>query len=126
MTLRTVLLSIQALLNSPEPNDPQDAVVAKQHLSDPTLFKITAQFWAMHYAQAPGTKDAVMLAKLKQVIDMGVSSVSEAQSGSVAVVSGGRAVGSVVPGVGRGQGDRVYIQLNRQRTPVYDSAALIV
>ena len=30
MTLRTVLLSIQALLASPEPDDPQDAVVANQ------------------------------------------------------------------------------------------------
>ena len=30
MTLRTVLLSVQALLSRPEPDDPQDAVVAQQ------------------------------------------------------------------------------------------------
>ena len=30
MSLRTVLLSIQALLAAAEPSDPQDAVVAKQ------------------------------------------------------------------------------------------------
>jgi len=30
MTLRTVLLSIQALLSAAEPDDPQDAVVAAQ------------------------------------------------------------------------------------------------
>ena len=30
MTLRTVVLSIQALLTSPQPDDPQDAVVAQQ------------------------------------------------------------------------------------------------
>lgn len=30
MTLRTVLLSLQSLLSSAEPDDPQDAVVAKQ------------------------------------------------------------------------------------------------
>ena len=30
MTLRTVLLSLQALLAAPEPDDPQDAVVARQ------------------------------------------------------------------------------------------------
>ena len=30
MTLRTVLLSIQVLLSAAEPDDPQDAVVAKQ------------------------------------------------------------------------------------------------
>jgi len=74
MTLRTVLLSIQALLNSPEPNDPQDAVVAKQCLSNPSMFKATARFWAQHYANACGVKDATMQQKLKQIIDMGVSS----------------------------------------------------
>ncbi|PIO26357.1 hypothetical protein AB205_0132780 [Aquarana catesbeiana] len=31
MTLRTVLLSLQALLAAAEPDDPQDAVVANQH-----------------------------------------------------------------------------------------------
>ena len=30
MTLRTVLLSLQSLLSSAEPDDPQDAVVAAQ------------------------------------------------------------------------------------------------
>ena len=30
MTLRTVLLSLQALLAAAEPDDPQDAVVARQ------------------------------------------------------------------------------------------------
>ena len=34
MTLRTVLLSIQALLASPEPDDHQDAVVANQVFQD--------------------------------------------------------------------------------------------
>ena len=33
MTLRTVLLSIQALLQAAEPDDPQDAVVARYALS---------------------------------------------------------------------------------------------
>lgn len=30
LTLKTALLSLQALLSAPAPNDPQDAVVAKQ------------------------------------------------------------------------------------------------
>lgn len=30
LTLKTALLSVQALLSSPEPDDPQDAVVAQQ------------------------------------------------------------------------------------------------
>lgn len=42
LTLRTVLLSIQALMCSPEPKDPQDAVVAKQYMSNPALFKVCA------------------------------------------------------------------------------------
>ncbi|KAK6020064.1 hypothetical protein OSTOST_14288, partial [Ostertagia ostertagi] len=41
LTLRTVLLSIQALMCSPEPKDPQDAVVAKQYMSNPGLFKFS-------------------------------------------------------------------------------------
>ncbi|KHJ84228.1 ubiquitin--protein ligase, partial [Oesophagostomum dentatum] len=43
LTLRTVLLSIQALMCSPEPKDPQDAVVAKQYMSNPALFKARDQ-----------------------------------------------------------------------------------
>ena len=31
MTLRTVLLSLVVLLSAPEPDDPQDAVVARQY-----------------------------------------------------------------------------------------------
>lgn len=32
LTLKTALLSLQALLSAPEPDDPQDAVVAQQVL----------------------------------------------------------------------------------------------
>jgi len=38
MTLRTVLLSLQALLSSPEPDDPQDAVVATQFKENFQMF----------------------------------------------------------------------------------------
>ena len=34
---------MQALLSSPQPDDPQDAVVAKQYLSDRKLFERTAR-----------------------------------------------------------------------------------
>lgn len=33
LTLKTALLSLQALLSTPEPDDPQDAVVAQQVIS---------------------------------------------------------------------------------------------
>lgn len=37
MTLRTVMLSIQALLTAAEPDDPQDAVVARQYKVIPSF-----------------------------------------------------------------------------------------
>ncbi|XP_067892662.1 ubiquitin-conjugating enzyme E2Kb (UBC1 homolog, yeast) isoform X2 [Heterodontus francisci] len=53
MTLRTVLLSLQALLAAAEPDDPQDAVVAQQYKQNPEMFKQTARLWAHVYAGAP-------------------------------------------------------------------------
>ncbi|XP_020607963.1 ubiquitin-conjugating enzyme E2 K-like, partial [Orbicella faveolata] len=50
MTLRTVLLSIQALLSAAEPDDPQDAVVAKQFKENPDIYWKTAKYWAEVYA----------------------------------------------------------------------------
>ncbi|XP_068617348.1 ubiquitin-conjugating enzyme E2-22 kDa [Battus philenor] len=53
LTLRTVLLSIQALLSAAEPNDPQDAVVAKQYRENLLLFTLTAKHWTNIYAGGP-------------------------------------------------------------------------
>lgn len=53
MSLRTVLLSIQALLASPEPDDPQDAVVASQFKSFRKAFDRTAKHWSAVYANGP-------------------------------------------------------------------------
>ncbi len=50
MTLRTVLLSIQALLGAAEPDDPQDAVVAKQYKEYPDIFRKTARHWTSIHA----------------------------------------------------------------------------
>ncbi|PFX34352.1 Ubiquitin-conjugating enzyme E2 K [Stylophora pistillata] len=50
MTLRTVLLSIQALLSAAEPDDPQDAVVARQYKEHPEVYWRTAKHWAEEYA----------------------------------------------------------------------------
>lgn len=51
MTLRTVLLSLQALLAAAEPDDPQDAVVAKQFKDSPDMFIFTARHWSQVYAK---------------------------------------------------------------------------
>jgi len=71
MTLRTVLLSIQALLASPEPDDPQDAVVAQQYKEQPDAFLKTAKYWTKTYADGEGELDNECLNKLKQLTDMG-------------------------------------------------------
>nr|ANN11960.1 ubiquitin-conjugating enzyme [Puccinia helianthi] len=52
LTLKTTLVSLQSLLCSPEPNDPQDAEVAKVYLSDRCKFEQTARHWTQMYAGA--------------------------------------------------------------------------
>jgi len=52
LTLKSSLLSVQSMLECPEPNDPQDAEVAKQYLSDRAEFNKTARQWAVAYAGA--------------------------------------------------------------------------
>merc|ERR1712025_607893 len=71
MTLRTVLLSLQALLAAPEPDDPQDAVVARQYSDNFNAFKLTAQHWATAYAGASYTNPDYET-KLRRLKDMGV------------------------------------------------------
>lgn len=70
MTLRTVLLSLQALLAAPEPDDPQDAVVARQYSDNQAIFFRTAQHWATSYAggKVQNSEYEGMIQKLK---DMG-------------------------------------------------------
>ena len=50
LTIRTALISLQALMCEPVPNDPQDAVVAKQYMTDINLFNQTAKHWVEEYA----------------------------------------------------------------------------
>ncbi|CAD5120385.1 DgyrCDS8956 [Dimorphilus gyrociliatus] len=72
MTLRTVLLSLQALMSAAEPDDPQDAVVATQFKQHPEIFRSTASFWAYVYAEAPrNEKMKEYEEKLKQLQEMG-------------------------------------------------------
>ncbi|XP_065310432.1 ubiquitin-conjugating enzyme E2-22 kDa isoform X2 [Dermacentor albipictus] len=71
MTLRTVLLSLQALLAAAEPDDPQDAVVARQFKENPEMFKLTAQHWAQVYAGGP-KHFPDFDTKIKRLLDMGV------------------------------------------------------
>jgi len=73
LTLRTVLLSLQALMSSPEPDDPQDAVVAGQFKKSLTVFNQTAKYWATKYASAAQDPGSECERKIQQVCEMGFS-----------------------------------------------------
>jgi ubiquitin-conjugating enzyme (huntingtin interacting protein 2) len=69
LTLRTALLSLQALLASPVPDDPQDAVVARQYLSDQRAFERQARSWTethATHAKAHGPDEKVL-----RLVEMG-------------------------------------------------------
>ncbi|KAJ1704039.1 hypothetical protein LUZ63_003818 [Rhynchospora breviuscula] len=67
LTLKTALLSLQALLSSPEPDDPQDAVVAQQYLRDYPKFVATASHWTAAFAKmSVGIEE-----KVKRLVEMG-------------------------------------------------------
>ncbi|KAH0473284.1 MAG: uncharacterized protein KVP18_001493 [Porospora cf. gigantea A] len=64
LTIRTTLLSIQALLSCPEPDEPQDAEVAAMFRNHKSLFDSTARSWTASFAQ-PLTQ------KVQLLLDMG-------------------------------------------------------
>lgn len=55
LTIKSALLSLQALLSTPEPKDPQDAEVATMLMRHPEEFQHKARDWAVKYAGAPKT-----------------------------------------------------------------------
>lgn len=78
LTLKTALVSLQSLLCSPEPSDPQgatasariglsglvrpDAEVARHYMNDRKGFEATARHWTEAYAKgAPGKKSAASM-----------------------------------------------------------------
>lgn len=56
LTLKSTMISLQSLLCSPEPNDPQDAEVAKHYMTSKPSFEDTARYWTEIYAGGPGSK----------------------------------------------------------------------
>lgn len=61
LTLKSSLISLQSLLQSPEPNDPQDAEVAKHYISNKAGFEDTAAYWTKVYASDESTGGAAPL-----------------------------------------------------------------
>jgi len=53
LTIKSALLSLQSLLSTPEPKDPQDAEVASMLINHPDQFEKVAREWAVKYANAP-------------------------------------------------------------------------
>lgn len=53
LTIKSALLSLQSLLSTPEPKDPQDAQVARMLMNNPKEFDRVAREWAVRYAGAP-------------------------------------------------------------------------
>lgn len=68
LTLKTALLSLQALLASPQPDDPQDAVVANQYRSDHKTFEATARYWTEAFANPNSEGDEE---KIGKIVEMG-------------------------------------------------------
>ncbi|EFJ07315.1 ubiquitin-conjugating enzyme 27, E2 [Selaginella moellendorffii] len=68
LTLKTALLSLQALLSTPEPGDPQDAVVAKQYLREYPVFESTARYWTESFAKRSSLG---MEEKVAKLVEMG-------------------------------------------------------
>ena len=68
LTIKSALLSLQALLCSPEPDDPQDAEVAKMYKSNLEEYTTTAKFWTDTYAKET-SKDEM----ISRICEMGFS-----------------------------------------------------
>ena len=66
LSIKTAMLSLQALLSSLEPSDPQDAVVARQYMDNLAEFNAQARRWTREHAGA-GAKDE----KLERLKEMG-------------------------------------------------------
>uniref|UniRef100_A0A7S3NI41 E2 ubiquitin-conjugating enzyme n=1 Tax=Aureoumbra lagunensis TaxID=44058 RepID=A0A7S3NI41_9STRA len=73
LTIKTALLSLQALLCSPEPDDPQDAQVATMYLNNYEKFSQTAKFWTATYAQASASTSSPDSPALTRLLEMGFS-----------------------------------------------------
>merc|ERR1712151_937385 len=69
LTIRTALLSIQALLSAPEPSDPQDAEVAEMYKNNRELFMQTAKYWTESFASEHTAASHDQ--KIQTIVDMG-------------------------------------------------------
>ncbi|GBG74237.1 hypothetical protein CBR_g17947 [Chara braunii] len=98
LTLKTALLSLQALLSSPEPDDPQDAVVARQYLRDHKTFVSTARHWTETFATraSVGMKEKVAMGQqAARITEEGDDNVNDCEQNGKAVDAKGQGSGSM-------------------------------
>ena len=72
------MLSLQALLSCPNPDDPQDAQVAGQYKKDITQFEKTAKYWTEIYATPKKPIDTA--AAVKKLTEMGFAADKSLQA----------------------------------------------
>jgi ubiquitin-conjugating enzyme (huntingtin interacting protein 2) len=75
LTLKTSLISLQSLLFDAQPNDPQDAEVAKHYIADRKSFDATAREWTLKYANGKSLQqdddEGLDKNSIKKILDMG-------------------------------------------------------
>eukprot|EP01029_Cantina_marsupialis_P028748 TRINITY_DN777960_c0_g1_i1.p1 TRINITY_DN777960_c0_g1~~TRINITY_DN777960_c0_g1_i1.p1 ORF type:complete len:194 (+),score=54.84 TRINITY_DN777960_c0_g1_i1:58-639(+) len=81
LTLKTTLISLQALLSTPVPEDPQDAEVAKMYMRDFGAWKRKASEWTVKYAGAE--RKEIEDPRVTALVEMGFD--KEAAKGALAL-----------------------------------------
>ena len=69
LTIRTALLSVQAMLTAAEPKSPQDAIVAAQYENNFEEFQKKAREWTKTYANELSLQEE----KIQKILEMGFS-----------------------------------------------------
>ncbi|CAM9870398.1 unnamed protein product [Chrysoparadoxa australica] len=96
LTIKTALLSLQALMCSAEPDDPQNAEAADMYVSNREMYNQTAKLWAEKYAQPK--KERSNEEAVQRVCDMGFA----AEAARKALEANGwderAAINSLLPG----------------------------
>ncbi len=78
LTLKSTLISLQSLLCSPEPNDPQDAEVAKHYTTSKSSFEETARYWTQIYGGGPGQRKGKSPTKSHDRDDIAIAGLDRA------------------------------------------------
>ncbi|KAH7709662.1 ubiquitin-conjugating enzyme E2 K, partial [Aphelenchoides avenae] len=74
LTLRTILISVRALLSTPETRNWINHGAARQHVRQREAYEATAKFWAQYFANVPReTQDRDMCKKVLDLEKMGAN-----------------------------------------------------